>query len=62
MKLKIALQHYLVRDYAAEDMYAVLKKVRKWVVVERDMPSLGKTPMKCAKLSIDYLKLLHAVL
>ena len=28
----------------------------KWVVVEQDQPSLGKTPMECAKMSIDYVK------
>jgi len=28
----------------------------KWVVVEQDMPSAGKTPLQCAKESIEYLK------
>ncbi|MDD6275839.1 MAG: sugar phosphate isomerase/epimerase [Clostridia bacterium] len=28
----------------------------KWVVVEQDQPSLGKTPMECAKMSIEYVK------
>ena len=27
----------------------------KWVVVEQDQPSLDKTPLECAKMSIDYL-------
>lgn len=27
-----------------------------WVVVEQDSPTEGKTPLECAKLSIDYLK------
>ena len=27
-----------------------------WVIVEQDDPSLGKTPLECAKMSIDYLK------
>lgn len=27
-----------------------------WVVVEQDQPSMGKTPLECAKASIDYLK------
>lgn len=27
-----------------------------WVIVEQDSPSMGKTPMECAKMSIDYLK------
>jgi sugar phosphate isomerase/epimerase len=28
----------------------------KWVVVELDKPTIGLTPMECAKASIDYLK------
>lgn len=35
---------------AAEDAGA------QWVVVEQDSPSMGKTSMECAKMSIDYLK------
>ena len=35
---------------AAEDAGA------QWVVVEQDMPSMGKTAMECAQISIDYLK------
>ena len=30
----------------------------EWVVVEQDAPSMGKTSMECAKLSIDYLRTL----
>lgn len=29
-----------------------------WLIVEQDEPSMGKTPVECAKLSIDYLKTL----
>lgn len=28
----------------------------KWVVVEQDNPSMGKTPLECAEMSIKYLK------
>ena len=28
----------------------------KWLIVEQDQPSMGKTPMECAKMSIDYLR------
>lgn len=38
---------------AAEDAGA------QWVVVEQDMPSLGKTPMECAQMSINYLRSLY---
>ena len=26
-----------------------------WIVVEQDEPSLNKTPLECAKISIDYM-------
>ena len=35
---------------AAEDALA------QWVVVEQDRPSMDKTPMECAAMSIDYIK------
>lgn len=45
-----------------QDFPAILKACgevgAKWVVVEQDMPSLGKTPMECAEMSIQYLKTL----
>lgn len=28
----------------------------KWLIVEQDSPSMGKTPLQCAELSIQYLK------
>ena len=28
----------------------------KWVIVEQDNPSMDKTPMECAEMSINYLK------
>ena len=27
-----------------------------WFVVEQDMPSMGRTPMECAAMSIRYLR------
>ena len=30
----------------------------KWLIVEQDDPSMGKTPMECAEMSISYLKTL----
>lgn len=42
-----------------QDMPAIVAAARevhtKWLVVEQDEPSMGKTPMECAKASIDYL-------
>ena len=44
-----------VQDFPA--ILAASKEVgAKWVVVEQDQPSLGKTPLECAKMSIDYIK------
>ena len=31
----------------------------KWVVVEQDQPSMGKTPLECAETSINYLKTIY---
>ena len=46
--------------YGCQDIPGVLKAAEaagaQWVVVEQDLPSPGKTPMECAKDSLDYLK------
>lgn len=43
-----------------QDFPAILKACEesgtKWVVVEQGRPSMGLTPMECAKSNIDYLK------
>lgn len=45
-----------------QDFPAILAAAKeagaKWVIVEQDKPSLGLTPLECAKTSIDYLKTL----
>lgn len=45
-----------------QDMPAIVSAAgevnTKWLVVEQDEPSLGKTPLECAKASIDYLNTL----
>lgn len=41
------------------EILAAAKEVGiRWVVVEQDNPSMGKTPMECAEVSINYLKAL----
>lgn len=35
---------------------AAVKAGASWVVVEQDSPSMGLTPIECAKTSIEYLK------
>ncbi len=46
--------------YGVQDFPAILEAAEKagakWLVVEQDEPSMDKTPLECAKLSIDYLK------
>lgn len=39
------------------EILAAAKEVDiRWVVVEQDNPSMGKTPLECAETSINYLK------
>lgn len=46
--------------YGKQDFPAILAASEdagaKWVVVEQDQPSMGKTPIECAEMSIQYLK------
>ena len=46
--------------YGVQNFPAILEACKKagtsWVVVEQDQPSLGKTPVECAQMSIDYIK------
>jgi sugar phosphate isomerase/epimerase len=46
--------------YGVQDFPAILdageKAGAKWVVVEQDEPSMGKTPLECAEMSINYLR------
>lgn len=45
--------------YGKQDMPSIMKSAAKagakWLIVEQDSPSMGKTPMECAKMSYDYL-------
>lgn len=46
--------------YGLQDFPSILKASEQngaeWVVVEQDQPSMEKTPMECAEMSINYLK------
>ncbi len=46
--------------YGVQDFPAIVKAsekaAAKWVVVEQDNPSMEKSTLECAKMSIDYLK------
>lgn len=45
--------------YGVQDFPAILDAAADagatWVVVEQDQPSMGKTPLECAKMSVEYL-------
>lgn len=49
--------------YGAQDFPAIIAAAAaagaKWVVVEQDQPSLGKTSLECAALSIAYVNSLQ---
>lgn len=46
--------------YGKQNIPSILKAAEEagasWVVVEQDLPTPGKTPLECAKDSIDYLR------
>jgi len=46
--------------HGIQDIPGILKAAEtagaQWLVVEQDLPSPGKTPIECAKDSLDYLK------
>lgn len=46
--------------YGVQDFKGIVsaseKSGAKWLVVEQDEPSMGKSSLECAKMSIDYLK------
>lgn len=46
--------------YGVQDIPAIIEAAKaagsKWLVVEQDQPSMGKTPLECAETSIEYLK------
>ncbi len=45
--------------YGCQDFPSILAAAEdagaSWVVVEQDQPSMGKTPIECAKMSVEYL-------
>lgn len=51
---------YRPNGYGVQDMKAIITVAEEngveWLVVEQDEPSMDKTELECAKLSIDYLK------
>lgn len=54
---------YMPVGYGVQDMPAIVEACRdagaQWLIIEQDDPSMGKTPLECIKLSIDYLKTIN---
>ena len=46
----------LLRAQADAIIQASIDAGAEWLVVEQDMPSMGKDAMECAKMSVEYLK------
>ncbi len=48
--------------YGKQDWFGILNASEaagsEWVVVEQDQPSMGRTPLECAELSVNYLRTL----
>ncbi|MBQ8610985.1 MAG: sugar phosphate isomerase/epimerase [Oscillospiraceae bacterium] len=48
--------------YGKQDWYGILNASEdagaEWVVVEQDQPSIDRTPLQCAELSVNYLRTL----
>ena len=46
--------------YGKQDIPALVEASEKagaqWLIVEQDEPSMGKSPMECARMSINYLR------
>ncbi|MBR5541187.1 MAG: sugar phosphate isomerase/epimerase [Bacteroides sp.] len=46
--------------YGVQDVPAIVKTAKevgsKWLIVEQDQPSMGKTPMECVALSMETMK------
>lgn len=46
--------------YGAQNVPALINalegSVCEWIIIEQDEPSLGKSRLECAKMSVDYLK------
>ncbi len=59
-KEKDAVFEFRPVGYGVQDFREILKASEeagaKWVIVEQDQPSMGRTSMECARMSIDYLK------
>ena len=46
--------------YGVQGIPAIIEASKKagskWLIVEQDQPSMGKTPMECAGMSMAFLK------
>ncbi len=46
--------------YGRQDVYSIMNAAEaagsEWLVVEQDMPSMERTPIECAELSVNYVR------
>lgn len=60
IKKTLDLMEFRPVGHGVLDMPAILQAIEntdiEWLIVEQDKPSMGLTPLECAKASIDYLK------
>lgn len=60
IKKTLGLMEFRPVGHGVLDMPAILQAIEntdiEWLIVEQDKPSMGLTPLECAKASIDYLK------
>ena len=59
-KKEITAFEFRPLGYGVQDIPAIIEASKKagskWLIVEQDQPSMGKTPMECAAMSMEYLK------
>ena len=51
---------YRPLGYGVQNVQEIVDAARdagaEWIIAEQDSPSMGKTPLECAQMSIDYMK------
>ena len=50
--------------YGVQDIPAIVRASKaadsKWLIVEQDQPSMGKTPLECVAMSMEFMKQMQA--
>lgn len=49
--------------YGCQDFYGILKAAEdvdmKWIIIEQDVPTMGKSSLECAEMSIKYINTIN---